>query len=72
MNEEQRRENFPEDYMEDAIIAATTTTCSSATQKEKMTTEWSLNLTITGIKYGEVCAYANQKVSLVREPDNVS
>ena len=72
MNEEQRRENFPEDYMEDAIIAATTTTCSSATQKEKMTTESSLNLTITGIKYGEVCAYANQKVSLVREPDNVS
>jgi hypothetical protein len=71
MNEEQRRENFPEDYMEDAIIAATTTTCS-ATQEEISTTESSLTLTISGIKYGEVCAYANQKVLLVREPDNVS
>jgi hypothetical protein len=71
MNEEQRRENFPEDYMQDAIIAATTTTCS-ATQEEKSTTESSLNLTITGIKYGEVCAYANQKVLLVRELENVS
>lgn len=29
------------------------------------------NLTITGIQYGQVCAYSNQKVSLVREPNNV-
>jgi len=29
------------------------------------------NLTITGIQYGQVCAYSNQKVSLVREPKNV-
>mmetsp|Transcript_34008 Transcript_34008/g.38013 ORF Transcript_34008/g.38013 Transcript_34008/m.38013 type:complete len:296 (-) Transcript_34008:214-1101(-) len=28
------------------------------------------NLTITGIQYGQVCAYSNQKVSLVREPKN--
>jgi hypothetical protein len=72
MNEEQLRENFPEDYMEGTIIAATTTTTQcNATQEEKSMTESSLNLTITGIKYGEVCAYANQKVLLVREPENV-
>ncbi|MGK3745316.1 MAG: hypothetical protein ACI90V_012177 [Bacillariaceae sp.] len=31
-----------------------------------------LILTVTGIKYAQVCAYANQKVLLVREPENVS
>ena len=31
-----------------------------------------LILTVTGIKYAQVCAYENQKVLLVREPENVS
>ena len=94
MTEEQKRSNFPGDYIEEAIVAAAaTTTSKGGLQKRSVNTDGESEqptkkqkskstpkeekmkaapLSIVGLKYAEASAVVGEKVTLVREPENVS
>ena len=91
MTEDQKRANFPGDYIEEAIVA---TTSKSGLQKRSVNTDGKSEqpmkkqkskstpkeekkkktapLSIVGLKYAEASAVVGEKVTLVREPENVS
>lgn len=89
MTEEQKRANFPGDYIEEAIVAAATTGLQKRSvntdgkseqpmkkQKSKSTPKEeekkAAPISIVGLKYAEASAVVGEKVTLVREPENVS